>query len=154
MTGSLYESKYKGSDGIERNTAFNTHYTFNFLTGKEVKIGKDKRNALTFDTKLTMAGGRYYTPLNLEASIEKGSEVYHEELAYSQRVGSYFRWDVKFGYRLNSKKHKLSQQFYLDLQNVTDHVNVFAYRFNREKGEVQQVNQIGFFPDILWRVQF
>lgn len=154
MTGSLYESKYKGSDGIEHNTAFNTRYTFNFLTGKEFKIGKDKRNALTFDTKLTTAGGRYYTPLDLEASIAKGSEVYREDLAFSQRVGSYFRWDVKFGYRLNSKKRKLSQQFFLDFQNVTNHENVFAYRFNRERGEVQQVNQIGFFPDVLWRVQF
>ncbi|MFQ5447910.1 MAG: TonB-dependent receptor domain-containing protein, partial [Saprospiraceae bacterium] len=126
MTGSLYESKYKGSDGIEHNTAFNTRYTFNFLTGKEFKIGKDKRNALTFDTKLTTAGGRYYTPLDLEASIAKGSEVYREDLAFSQRVGSYFRWDVKFGYRLNSKKRKLSQQFFLDFQNVTNHENVFA----------------------------
>ena len=52
------------------------------------------------------------------------------------------------------KKRKLSQQFFLDFQNVTNHENVFTYRFNREKGEVQQVNQIGFFPDVLWRVQF
>ena len=64
------------------------------------------------------------------------------------------RWDVKFGYRLNSKKRKLSQQFFLDFQNVTNHENVFTYRFNRQKGQVQQVNQIGFFPDLLWRVQF
>lgn len=154
LTGSRYESKYKGSDGIERNTAFNTRYTFNFLAGKEFKIGKDKRNALTFDTKLTTAGGRFYTPLDLAASIEEGKEVYREDLAFSERVGSYFRWDVKFGYRLNSKKRKFSQQFFLDFQNVTNHENVFAYRFNRQRGEIQQVNQIGFFPDILWRVQF
>lgn len=154
MTGSLFDSKYTGSDGIERNTAFNNRYTFNFLTGKEIRIGKDKRNALTFDTKLTMAGGRFYTPLNLEASIAKGSEVYYEELAYSERFDPYFRWDVKIGYRLNSKKRKLSQQFFLDFQNVTNHENIFTYRFNRQRGEIQQVNQIGFFPDVLWRVQF
>ena len=35
---------------------------------KEIKIGRDKRNALTFDMKLTNAGGRYYTPIDLEAS--------------------------------------------------------------------------------------
>ena len=154
MTGSVFDSKYKGSDGVERNTAFNNKYTFNFLAGKEIRIGKDKRNALTFDTKFTTAGGRYYTPIDLAASIAAGEQVWQEDKAYSERIDPYFRWDLKFGYRLNSKKRKLSQQFFLDFQNVTNHENVFTYRFNREKGEVQQVNQIGFFPDVLWRVQF
>ncbi|MBK8562889.1 MAG: TonB-dependent receptor [Saprospiraceae bacterium] len=154
VTGSVFDSKYKGSDGVERNTAFNNKYTLNFLAGKEIKIGKDKRNALTFDTKFTTAGGRYYTPIDLAASIEKGEQVFLDDQAYSQRIDPYLRWDVKFGYRLNSKKRKLSQQFFLDFQNVTNHENVFTYRFNRQKGEVQQVNQIGFFPDLLWRVQF
>ena len=154
VTGSVFDSKYEGSDGVERNTAFNNKYTMNFLAGKEVKIGKDKRNALTFDTKFTAAGGRYYTPIDLAASIAEGKQVFQEEMAYSERIDPYLRWDVKLGYRLNSKKRKLSQQFFLDFQNVTNHENVFTYRFNREKGEVQQVNQIGFFPDVLWRVQF
>ncbi len=154
MTGSVFDSKYKGSDGVERNTAFNNKYTFNFLAGKEVKIGKDKRNALTFDTKFTTAGGRFYTPIDLAASIAAGEQVFQEDKAYSERIDPYFRWDVKFGFRLNSKKRKLSQQFFLDFQNVTNHENVFTYRFNRERGELQQVNQIGFFPDLLWRVQF
>ncbi len=154
VTGSLFDSKYKGSDGVERNTAFNNKYTLNFLAGKEVKIGKDKRNALTFDTKFTTAGGRYLTPIDLAASIAEGKQVFQENKAYSERIDPYLRWDVKFGYRLNSKKRKLSQQFFLDFQNVTNHENVFTYRFNRQKGEVQQVNQIGFFPDVLWRVQF
>ncbi|MCF8245386.1 MAG: TonB-dependent receptor [Saprospiraceae bacterium] len=154
VTGSVFDSKYKGSDGVERNTAFNNKYTLNFLAGKEVKIGKDKRNALTFDTKFTTAGGRYLTPIDLAASIAEGRQVFQEDKAYSERIDPYLRWDVKFGYRLNSKKRKLSQQFFLDFQNVTNHENVFTYRFNRQKGEVQQVNQIGFFPDVLWRVQF
>ena len=38
FTSSLYSSKYKGSDGIERNTAFNGNYVFNALAGKEFKI--------------------------------------------------------------------------------------------------------------------
>lgn len=154
FTASRFESKYEGSDGIERNTAFNNRYTLNFLFGKEFRIGKDKRNALTFDTKLTSAGGRYFTPIDLAASLERGEEVFMEELAFSERFDPYFRWDVKFGIRLNSKKRKLSQQFFLDFQNVTNHENIFTYRYNRQKGEIQQINQIGFFPDLMWRVQF
>ena len=33
LTGSFFESKYEGSDGIERNS-FNNGYVLNFLTGR------------------------------------------------------------------------------------------------------------------------
>ncbi|MBN2521394.1 MAG: carboxypeptidase-like regulatory domain-containing protein, partial [Bacteroidales bacterium] len=36
-TLSLFESKYRGSDGVLRNTAFNSNYVFNLLGGKEFK---------------------------------------------------------------------------------------------------------------------
>lgn len=154
FTGSVFESTYKGSDGIERNTAFNNNYTVNFLTGKEFKIGKDKRNAITLDTKVTAAGGRYYTPIDKERSAQMGREILNEDLAFSEQFSPYFRWDVKIGYQLNSKKRKFSQQFAMDFQNVTNHKNIFTKRYNVERNEVYNVYQIGFFPDVLWRVQF
>src|SRR6185437_15485460 len=39
LTGSLFDSRYKGSDGIERNTAFNYKYVFNVLAGREWRVG-------------------------------------------------------------------------------------------------------------------
>ncbi|HMR42619.1 MAG TPA: TonB-dependent receptor [Saprospiraceae bacterium] len=154
VTASVYDSNYKGSDGVERNTAFNNGYVFNVLAGKEIKIGKDKRHALTFDTKLTTAGGRYYTPVDLELSQMAGQEVPDEARAFSEQYDPYFRWDVKFGVRLNSKKRKLSHQFYFDIQNVTNNENIFARRYNRRTNAVNEVYQIGFFPDFMYRVQF
>ena len=154
FTASLFESKYKGSDGVGRNTAFNNGYVMNLLAGKEFKVGKDKRNALTFDMKATRAGGRYYTPVDLEASKLIGEEVLRESLAFSERYAPYFRLDVKFGYRLNSKRRRMSQQFFIDLQNLTAHENIFARRYNEVANEVNDVYQSGFFPDILYRVQF
>ena len=130
FTGSLFESKYRGSDGIERNTAFNNNYTFNLLGGKEISISRDKRNALTFDFKLTTAGGRYFTPIDLETSVAEEREVKLDRMAFSDRYEPYFRLDLKFGYRLNSKKKRYSQQFYLDFQNITNRQNVFVQRYN------------------------
>ncbi|MBK9734752.1 MAG: hypothetical protein IPO92_07230 [Saprospiraceae bacterium] len=59
ITASVFQSKYKGSDGIERNTAFNNEYVLNILGGKEWKVGKN--TAITTDFKFTHAGGRYVT---------------------------------------------------------------------------------------------
>lgn len=154
LTASVFDSRYEGSDGVERNTAFNNGYVVNVLAGKEFKIGKDKRNAITFDMKATRAGGRYYTPVNLEASQFAGVEVLQDDLAYSERHDPYFRLDVKFGYQLNSKKRRMSQQFFIDLQNVTDNENIFVRRYNEQTNEVNDVYQSGFFPDILYRIQF
>ena len=153
-TTSLFDSKYKGSDGIERNTAFNSNYIANILLGKEFKFGKTKQNAFTLDTKLTTAGGRYFTPVNVAASKQANREILDETKAFSEQQTPYFRWDVKVGYTLNSKKHHFTQQFFLDFQNVTNHKNVFQQRYSVEKAETYKVYQIGFFPDVLWRVQF
>ncbi len=154
LTTSLFESKYEGSDGIERNTPFNNGYVLNVLAGKEFKIGKGGKNVLSLDTRVTLSGGRYFTPVNLEASQQAGFEVLREDLAFSEQADDYFRWDVKLGYKINNKSKKRSHQFYVDLQNVTGNENVFTRRYNRLTNQVDQVDQIGFFPDFGYRFQF
>ena len=154
VTASLFDSRYKGSDGVERETAFNGKYVLNALAGKEFKLGSTGRRFLTLDTKLTTAGGRPYTPVNLEASRQAGREIRYEDQAFSGRLDDYFRWDFKLGMRLNSARRTLSQTFFLDFQNVTNHANIFALQYNEVKGNVGRVNQIGFFPDVLYRIEF
>ena len=151
LTGSLFQSKYTPSDGIERSTAFNNEYVLNVLGGKEWKV--NKRLSFTMDFKVTTAGGRYYTPIDLEASKLLNSEVKDEANAFSQQFDPYFRFDLKVGFRLNSKKG-FSQLFALDFQNLTNRENPFSRRFNRSTNEVNTVLQSGFFPDIMWRIQF
>ena len=155
MTTSLYESTYESSDGIERSTAFNNNIIYNLLLGKEWKFGPGGRNAWTFDTKISTAGGNPYTPIDLDATrANAGREVRKDHIAYSERYNSYFRWDVKFGVRLNSKKRNISHQFFVDLQNVSNRKNEFVRRYNEVTDEVNVVEQIGFFPDVMYRIQF
>ncbi len=73
VTASLFESKYTGSDGVYRNTAFNGNYVFNALAGKEFKI--KEKHILALDVKFTYAGGKRYVPIDLAASIAYKDEV-------------------------------------------------------------------------------
>jgi hypothetical protein len=153
FTSSFYSSKYTGSDGIERNTAFNGKYVFNFLAGKEWKVGADKRNKFSADIKFTNAGGRAYTPIDLTASNATG----HEQLstnAYSSYYDNYYRIDIKVGYTLNSGKRKLSHTFSLDLQNVTNHKNVFSKTYDDKMQNINTTYQLGFFPNVVYKLQF
>lgn len=151
-SASVFDSKYKGSDGIERSSTYNYGYAANLLAGREWSIGK--RSVLTFDFRFSTTGGRYATPIDLAQSIAQGKEVMDESQYNTERLDAYLRLDTKFGLRMNSKKRKLSQTFYVDLQNITNRENIFLRRYNPVYRTVGKVNQIGFFPDLLYRVEF
>jgi hypothetical protein len=154
FTSSFFESKYEGSDGVERNTPFNNGYVVNALGGKEFKIGKKKKNIFSINTKITTAGGRYYTPVDVAASKIAGYEIRDNAKPYSEQYDAYFRMDIKLGMKFNSKAKKRSHQLYVDFQNVTGNENVFSKDYNRLTGVVNQKNQLGFQPDFGYRFTF
>ena len=153
FTSSVYSSKYTGSDGIERNTAFNGKYVFNILAGKEWKIGSSKRNKFSTDVKFTNAGGRAYTPIDLTASNTIGREQLSTD-SYSSYYDNYYRLDIKAGYTLNSGERKISHTFSLDLQNVTNHKNVFSRSYDERSQSISTTYQLGFFPNVMYKFQF
>ena len=85
---------------------------------------------------------------------ELANGVGMEDIAYTERYENYLRWDVKFGVRINSAKKNISHQFFVDLQNVTNRTNEFVRRYNEVTDEVNEIRQIGFFPDVMYRIQF
>ncbi|HYC87338.1 MAG TPA: TonB-dependent receptor, partial [Chryseosolibacter sp.] len=143
ITTSLFNSRYKGSDGIERNTAFNTKYVLNVLAGKEWRLAKNGK-FLSVNMKLTTIGGKYLTPVDFERSQQYQRTVYREDLAFSQRADAYFRADLKLSYRREYRKSTL--EISLDLQNVTNNKNVFTQTYNARTNTVVTQYQQSFFP--------
>lgn len=156
-TLSLFESTYEGSDGIERNTAFNGNYVFNILGGKEFNLGQDNPNArfkktLSIDGKVTMAGGARYTPVDIVESQIAGTTVYQDDVAFSEQFTDYFRADLRIGFKMLGKK--ADQEWALDIQNITNQENPLFQVVNVEQGTVQTANQLGLFPMLQYRVTF
>ncbi|MEO8474514.1 MAG: TonB-dependent receptor [Chryseolinea sp.] len=143
ITTSLFDSKYKGSDGILRNTAFNTNYVFNALAGKEWQIGGGK-NFISVNIKLTTIGGKRLTPVNFEASQQRGTTVYDENNAFGAQQTPYFRTDLRLTYRKEYAHSTLETS--LDLQNLTNHKNVFLQSYNPRTNTVITQYQQSFFP--------
>jgi Carboxypeptidase regulatory-like domain/TonB-dependent Receptor Plug Domain len=155
LTGTLYDSKYKGSNGVEHNTGFNGKYVANVLVGKEFVLDAKKRNAFTADIKVTTAGGRFYTPVDIAKSQQQNTQVEKgDAFAFSERNKDFFRLDCKVGFMHNSKKRKISQSLFFDIQNVTNNKNVFAERYNTVTQKVNASYQIGLFPNFIYKVQF
>jgi hypothetical protein len=157
VTGSLFDSKYKGSDGILRSTAFDSRYVANILGGKEFRLNSKKPDTkfktwLVLDGKLTVAGGIRYTPVDIEKSEEAGYTVYDEDLAFTKQFKDYFRLDFRLAFRLDSRK--FSQEVALDVQNVTNHKNPIYMKYNPVTGQDDFMYQLGIFPMMQYRITF
>jgi len=150
FTASVFESKYKGSDNVWRNSAFNSNYTFNLLAGREFKI--NKKASFGFDTKIAFAGGQRYTAFDLAASAAAGYVIFKEDEAYGLQNDAYFRWDFKISYARNGKK--TTQKWYIDFQNITNRKNMYLRTLNPKDGAIGEIYQIGFFPNINYMITF
>lgn len=147
---SIYQSTYKGSDDISRSTAFDNGFVGNILTGKEFEF--NSKYSLALDTKVTYAGGRKYTPIDLAASILDGETVYDETRAFSEQYKNYFRTDFKITLRENKKRYSQSMSF--DLQNITNTENVFGENYDAQNKEIKTTNQLGFYLVVDYKLTF
>jgi len=152
ITSSLYDSKYVASDGVERNTAFNSRFTTNLLGGYEFKVGKNGNNLININGKCTFAGGRYYTPVDLALSEQYGEFFPDVTKAYTQRYPDYFVLDMKAGFKINGKR--ITQEWALEVENVTNQKNILTEDFNPSTKSVINDYQLGIFPMIMYKIQF
>ena len=150
LTSTLYESKYKGFDGIERNTVFNGNYVFNALGGYEIKTGAN--SVVSLDLRTVLAGGQRIMPVDLEESILQKREVYDTDNAFKERYDDYIKLDVRISFKLNWKN--ISQEWALDFQNVTNNKNVFRQFYNPTTETIQTDYQSGIYPMMLYRIRF
>jgi len=150
FTSSVFDSKFTPSDGIERNTFFNSNYVANLLVGKEFKF--NDKVTLMLDTKITQAGGRRYTPIDVAASIAADREVRDMTRIYEGQYAPYFRADFKIGVRVNGKK--VSQLWSVDLTNLTFRRNELSKSYSRSREAISTTYQRGFFPNVTYQITF
>lgn len=154
-TLSVFESKYRGSDGIERDTDFNGNFIFNTLGGKEFKI--KERNVLAFGMKITWSGGKRFGPADIEASKAAGEIRFIDSLTNTRQFPDYFRADVKVNYRVN--RPRVTHEIGLDLVNVTGQKNILGLTYapdprNPQVNPIREEYQLGFLPLFYYKIDF
>ena len=87
--------------------------------------------------------------IDLQKSIAQNRKVINWENAYEKRNPNYFRMDVRIGFKHNKKK--FSQEFAIDIQNVTNHNNVLKESYDKKNKVVETEYQMGLFPMALYR---
>lgn len=152
ITGSLYDSRYRGSDDVLRNTSFNGNYACNVLAGREFTIGKRKRNFLNVSSTVMYAGGRRLIPIDLAASQAAGTTVLMNDLAYSERSDPYFRTDIRVAFRNNQAK--FSHEIAFDIRNLFNTHNYYQRSYDPYSQTIKYDSGLGLFPMVFYRFEF
>ena len=156
-TVSLFDSRYTGSDGVWRSTAFDGGHVFNALGGKEFSLKSKKEDPksrlwLTVDGKVAWSGGRRYTPVDLPASILANETVYKTDEAFTIKMEDYFRLDLRVALRQDKKR--ISQEWAINIQNVTNRKNPLFLRYNPLTQKEETNYQLGLFPMMQYKIYF
>ena len=153
VSGSLYESKYTGADGIERDTRYNGNYALSLTGGKEfIWNKKGKHRVVGINLRSVYIGGLRTTPINEPQSRIAQSTVFIDAQAFTEKLPDYFKVDLRLSLRKDTPRY--SSVWSLDLQNVTNRQNVAYQYYDTVQGEVLTKYQLGLIPVLTYRIEF
>lgn len=154
VTGSLFDSRYCGGDGVWHNTKFNRRYIVNGLIGKEWMLGRNKQNILSINLKLTLQGGDRYAPVDMEATMaHPDKEVqYDEGKAYSIQRSPMFIGNYTVSYRMNKKR--VSHEFSVKGINFTGVKEYYGHEYNLKTGKIEVYANTTSLTNVSYKLEF
>jgi hypothetical protein len=152
MTGSLFNSLYKGDDNIWRDTRYNRNYAFNFLIGKEWEMGKKMQNVLSINVRLSYQGGDHYSPINTTLSTQNQDVVFDDTKAFSKQVSPAFTSHFTASYKINKKKS--AQEIAFKILNATQYKEFMGFQYNYQTQMVDEHKEAIFIPNLSWKIEF
>ncbi len=159
FNASLFNSRYKSLEGIERNTQYNSNYLINLLAGKEfVKMGKKENQTLNINAKIFFGGGQKIIPLlrdtqgNLAVNPAT-NQFWDYDKAYTNSLQDMYQITLSASYKWN--KNKATHELFVNLDNITNtQSNISEYYDQTKDNSVGYIKQFGLFPNLMYRVYF
>lgn len=150
LTASVFQSKYRGGDGVERNSRYNSGYVFNLIFGKEFTVRKD--NILGLNLKASFTGGQYYIPVDLAGSVAQSREVLDESRIFTERLPGFYYLDFTLTYKMNYRK--FSGTFALQIKNLLNRKPDVSYVYNGYAKVIEKEITLGIIPMISYKLEF
>jgi len=150
VSATVYDSEYKGSDNVWRNTRFNGQYGFNATGGKEFR--NVMKGIFGVNAQFTYLGGLWDTPIDEALSEAQGRTIYQEGQAFSSQLAAYKRLDIRLSWTKN--KPNFTRTLSLDIQNVLSFENDAYTIYDPFLKEVTLETQLGIIPVISYRMEF
>lgn len=152
VSGSVFQSKYKGGDGVWRDTRFNRNMAFNILGGKEWQLGANGNKWLSVNLGLTLMGGKKRSPLDEQASLIAQEQILDENSAYAESEPFVYNLDLTVSYRTN--KPKYSTVLSLEMKNMFGSPDYDGYIYNYQTHAMEESQTSIMIPNLSYKIEF
>lgn len=155
LNGSLFDSRYRGSDGVWRSTRWDLGHLLNLTLGREWLREKSATHTRSFgiNGRAVQSGGYRAMPIDAASSVLSATTVFDARRGFAESLPGYFRFDLRVYWKRNFAERRNST-FAMDFQNVTGQKNV-AYRYyDPFTARVETKYQLGLIPNLTWRLEF
>lgn len=150
LTASVYDSKYKDAQNVERNTLFNRNFMTTLAVGKEFLI--KGKNLLGFNLNATYMNGSRFTPYLEKESLAAKEVVYDKERMYENQDDPEVWLNFGITYKINKANHTSTWGF--DFQNalLTEQMEGYKYNFRTKSIDADKV--LFLIPNLYYRIEF
>ncbi|MCA6364034.1 MAG: carboxypeptidase-like regulatory domain-containing protein [Bacteroidetes bacterium] len=152
FTASVFDSRYRGGDGVWRNTRFNRNYVMNVLGGKEWQTGKNKQNTFSINARISYQGGNRYSPVDTDATMAARTVLYNETNAYSLQAPAVLNVHFTTSYKLN--KARTTQEFAFKILNLTGQSDFYGFKYNSINNTIDRDEARVILPNLSYKIQF
>jgi len=150
ITASIFDSKYTGGDGVERNTRYNRNYVFNGLFGKEFNVKTN--NVVGINGRFTYMGGERISPVLRDVSLSERRVIYDESRAFAESLNESKYLDITVTYRINHQS--VAHIFALQVKNVLGSPNDYGYVYDFKDRDLKRDKMVIVLPSISYKIEF
>ena len=150
ITASIFDSKYKASDGIWRNTRYNKGYAVNLLLGKEFYLRNNK--ILGINGRFNYIGGERYSPVLVDKSLQNKEVFYDESRAFEKQFSPTYYLDLAVTYRINKRRH--SSVWALQVKNILGSPSQEGFDYYYRTHTIEPSNETVILPVLSYKIEF
>jgi hypothetical protein len=150
ITFSIFDSKYKGNDGVWRNTRFNKNYAFNLLFGKEFNLKNNK--VLGINGRFNFIGGERTSPILVDKSLQEKNIYYDGSKAFEIQIPPTYYLDFTISYRVN--KRRFSSIWTFQIKNALGSSTGQGYDYNYKTHNIKKYEDAIIVPFLSYRIDF
>lgn len=138
ISGSWFRTQYQDLSEVWRNRVYDNRFVF------AIQGGFKPDNKWEFSVRWLIAGGRPYTPFNLEASKIVNSGIYDEGRINTLRLPAYHSINLRLDRRFYFSGSNLT--VYLSVWNAYNHKNIASYYWNEIENKPGYTYQFSILP--------
>ncbi len=147
-TGSIFDSNYRGGDGVWRGTRYDQGYYTSVLFGREFNRGS---SIWGLNFRGSFFGGLRYSPVDEAASLARMEIVDDESRAFESQYPRTISLDITASYRRNHKS--ISELWALQIKNLASTQSEY-FDYNLQTNQIEIVKEGFLLPVLSYKIEF